>query len=273
MQLNCLFWNTSLGTPDKEIVSLVSSTKANLLALAEYGGDSIGLISELGATGLCFYRIPTIGCKRIQMLTGFPPTKIVHKREADRYTIKEIAVPGMLRLLVCVAHLPSKLHSNDIDQLHTASFFKHEIELAEAEATHSNTIVFGDFNMNPFDDGMISAAAMNSIPCSLTAQRGFRTIEGRKHSFFYNPMWNLLGDFSGSPGTYFHTSPGYRSHYWNILDQVVLRPAVAARLSKPSLAVLTKAGKQSLVNKSGRPEVSDHLPIRFSVDITLGAQK
>lgn len=176
-------------------------------------------------------------------------------------------MPGAIRLLLCITHLPSKLHATELDQVHSASYLKQDIELAEAEATHTNTVVFGDFNMNPFDDGMVSAAALNSVPCVVLTKRKTRTIKGRKHAFFYNPMWSLLGDFSGSPGTYFHKSPGYRSDYWNTLDQVIVRPEIASRLRKNSLAVLTKAGVVNLICENGRPVVSDHLPITFAIDI------
>jgi hypothetical protein len=53
-------------------------------------------------------------------------------------------------------------------------------------------------NLNPFDDGMILANAFNAVPALSTAQQLTRTIDGADHSFFYNPMWNLLGDFCGA---------------------------------------------------------------------------
>ncbi len=80
-------------------------------------------------------------------------------------------------------------------------FFKQEIELAEEESGHKNTVIFGDFNMNPFDKGMISAAALNSLPSLRIAKNESRIIQGPKHSFFYNPSWNLLGDLDDTPGT------------------------------------------------------------------------
>lgn len=267
MRLKCLFWNAGRKLPDMEIASLATSTDANVIALAEYGGDGKSLLHALHGSKNSFYIVPTIGCERIRLLTVFKPNLIKHRREADRYTIKEIMIPGVSRLLLCIAHLPSKLHANDVDQLHSASYFKQDIEMAEAEANHSNTIVFGDFNMNPFDDGMISAAAMNSLPCLSTARREKRIISGRSHSFFYNPSWNLLGDFNGAPGTFFHKSPGYLGHYWNTLDQVMLRPAIAHQFDKTSFEILTKAGTHSLGNGNGYPTVSDHFPIFFSINL------
>lgn len=90
----------------------------------------------------------------------------------------------MSRLLLCLVHLPSKLHANDVDQLHSALYLKQDIERAEDSAGHANTVVLGDFNMNPYDDGMVSAAAMNSVPCLNVARREVREISRRTHSFF-----------------------------------------------------------------------------------------
>jgi len=266
--LNFLFWNAGNRQIDTELAELIVSTHANFVSVAEYAGSGRDLLRLLWQRGLDYYSIPTIACQRIRIFTDFTPGAVKHKREADRYTIKELRMAGMRPLLVGLVHLPSKLHAAEDDQAWGASFFKQEIELAEADAGHKNTIIFGDFNMNPFDKGMVSAPALNSLPCLRTAKRESRVIGGRDHSFFYNPSWNLLGDLDDTPGTYFHSSPHYLSHYWNTFDQVIVRPAIADGFQKASLKILKSAGATSLVNLDGKPLVSDHLPIFFCLDIT-----
>ncbi|MFJ7106177.1 hypothetical protein ACIQU2_00745 [Pseudomonas sp. NPDC098740] len=267
MQLRCLFWNTGKKAPDVEISELAASSGANLIALAEYTEDGTSLLHELSKKGLDFFIIPQIGCDRITLIASFHYSFISHKREAERYTIKELAVPGRHPILLAFVHLPSKMHVNDQDQVHIASFFKRDLEKAEIEAGHANTIVTGDFNMNPFDDGMMSVVALNSLPCLVTANKKDRVFHGDTHSFFYNPTWNLLGDFVGMPGTYFHPSPTSLSHYWNTLDQVILRPSIANQLDKSSLKILTIAGSIDLVSNKNRPTISDHLPIFFAFNL------
>ncbi len=266
-KLNFLFWNTGKRHVDAEVAELIVSTQANFVAIAEYAGNGFDLLRLLSARGVDYYTVPSIACERIKIFTDLKPSAVKHKREADRYTIKELHIAGMRPLLVGLVHLSSKLYADADDQLYRAMFFKNEIELAEAEAEHKNTIIFGDFNMNPFDKGMVSAAALNSLPCQRTAKRESRVIQGRKHSFFYNPSWNLLGDLNDTPGTYFHSSPSYLSHYWNTLDQVIVRPAIADWFQKASLKIMKSAGANSLVNRDGKPSVSDHLPIFFCIDI------
>ncbi len=265
--MNFIFWNVGKNSVDAELVELIINTQANFVALAEYVGDEFNLLRLLSSRGVDYHSVPSIACKRIKIFTDLNPSVIRHKREADRYTIKELRVVGMEPILIGLVHLPSKLHTDDDDQLHSAMFFKQDIEAAEIEAGHKNTIIFGDFNMNPFDKGMVSAVALNSLPCLKTAKRESRVIQGREHSFFYNPSWNLLGDRDDIPGTYFHSSPSYQSHYWNTLDQVIIRPGIADRFHKTSLKILKSAGINSLVNLAGKPSVSDHLPIFFCMDI------
>lgn len=266
MQINCLFWNLGGRYDDAVVASLIAATGANIVAFAECPQSPTELLRSLSMRGVDLHSIPSVACERIVILTTLPVSSFSHKREADRYTMKEVRFAGSLPILFCFVHLQSKLHADSLDQTHSATFFKLDVEAAELEAGHNHTVLVGDFNMNPFDDGMVSAAAMNSVASLQTADQVSRTVQGRAHSFFYNPMWNLLGDFTGPPGTFFHSAPGYRSDFWNTLDQVVLRPPLGRRLIRESLKILAEAGGIALVNDAGRPSVSDHLPLFFSLD-------
>lgn len=270
LHLNFLFWNVGKQNLENEIVALVGSTKTNVLVLAEHVGTENVLLRALHEKGINYFALPIIGCTRIKIFTDVELGCFRPKREGDRYTIWEFYKPGYERLLLAMVHLPSKLHMSEQDQLHGAIVFRQEVELTERETKNTNTIILGDFNMNPFDPGMISAMAMHSIPCLHTAKVGSRVISGIPYSFFYNPTWNLLGDRDGVPGTYYFAPSSYVSYFWNVLDQVVLRPTIADRFDKESLRILTVAGGTNLLNKNGRPSLSDHLPITFSVDLSPG---
>ncbi|MEN5102307.1 hypothetical protein [Stenotrophomonas sp. TWI809] len=210
--------------------------------------------------------MPSIACDRIRLYTTFPQSTIDHGPETDRHTIKQLSLPGLPPLILGLAHLPSKLHSDDFDQLHNAMYFRSSIEEGEESFRHQNTIAMGDFNMNPFDPGMISAGGLNAVPCAEIAKKINRTVNGKVHDFFYNPTWNLLGDFNQPTGSYYHASPSHLSHYWNMLDQVVLRPSIASMLIKNSLQLITNTGTTPLIDPKGRPLVSDHLPLSFSLN-------
>lgn len=253
---------------DEELGLLAKEVDANIVILSEYPSDGSSALLELSRGNPDFKLVPEIGCKRIKLLITFDLGHLSHGPEASHYSIKELRIPGCSPLLFCSVHLMSKLHSNDYDQLHGATRLRRSIEEGETLFEHSNTIAIGDFNMNPFDPGMVSASALNAVSCLRVAERKSRTVDEESHNFFYNPTWNLLGDFEYPSGTYYHGSPRQLSHFWNTLEQVILRPSIARSLIPGSLRILTSAGQKPLLCSLGRPTCSDHLPITFSLRLT-----
>jgi hypothetical protein len=63
----------------------------------------------------------------------------------------------------------------------------------ERHAGHSRTIVVGDFNMNPFEKGLVGASGLRATMARTVAERASRVIQGKPYSFFYNPMWGAPG--------------------------------------------------------------------------------
>ena len=266
--MNILFWNVGKKNLESEIATIMTSTHTDILVLAEYENASSSLLRILQQRGIIEYSaLSTIGCNRIKVFTNSEIKYFRPVEDADRYSIIEFHKPGHLRLLMAMVHLSSKLYWKEDDQRIEVSYFKSNIERIEKREGHSNTIILGDFNMNPFDPGMISAEAMHSLPCLRTAKSGYRIIKKRKHLFFYNPSWNLLGDRDGVAGTYFYKDSNYISYHWNLLDQVILRPGIADRFDKQSFRIVTESGGVNLLNDNNRPALSDHLPIFFSMNL------
>lgn len=141
------------------------------------------------------------------------------------------------------------------------------IARAEEQIGHSRTVLVGDFNMNPFEAGIVSAGALHGVMCRKIAQQGSRTVQRRRYLFFYNPMWGLLGDTTpGPPGTYYYRTGKYKMFFWNMFDQVLIRPDLLDRFSNADLEILTSDGHYSFLAKTGLPdskEASDHLPLLF----------
>ena len=130
-----------------------------------------------------------------------------------------------------VAHLPSKLHATaDDQQLATAELAR---DIADAEDRHdTRTLVVGDLNANPFEASLAGAGGLHAVSCREVARREERTIRGRPYRLFYNPMWGVFGDRTpGPPGTYYRSAGGAVNYYWNVYDQVLLRPALMDSLS------------------------------------------
>ena len=130
-----------------------------------------------------------------------------------------------------------------------------------------NTIIVGDFNVDPFDDLMINPLFFHGQPIYDIAQKESRVISGKAFEMFYNPMWNMLGDFEKPYGTYYTNSNQSVGIYWHLFDQVIIRPNLRDRFIDKSLKILTRSASLSLIDNKGRPDskISDHLPIVFEI--------
>jgi hypothetical protein len=125
--------------------------------------------------------------------------------------------------------------------------------------------------MNPFESGLVSANGLNAVMDRSVAARGERTVQGTVHPFFYNPMWSRFGDGSPGPsGTYYRDSGEHVTFFWNMFDQVLLRPELLARFRSEDLEILDSDGDASLLTPKGRPsrtKASDHLPVLFRLSL------
>jgi endonuclease/exonuclease/phosphatase family metal-dependent hydrolase len=170
-------------------------------------------------------------------------------------------------LLVAV-HLQSKLHWSDRDQALACTRLVNQITREEDRFRHQRTILVGDLNMNPFEDGVVGAHGLHAVMTMNLAEAATRDVDAAPYRFFYNPMWAQFGDRTdGPPGTYYLRESRPVTYFWNTFDQVMLRPQLMRRLSE--LRVLTTAGGASLLSPSGHPDASvgsDHLPVFFSVE-------
>jgi hypothetical protein len=132
-------------------------------------------------------------------------------------------------------------------------------------------MLVGDLNMNPFEAGVVGAHGLHAVMTRADARRVERSIQGVAYRFFYNPMWGHFGDRSaGPPGTYYLKASKPINYFWNIYDQVLLRPALLESLT--SLEIVDSDGSNSLVTENGVPDSergSDHLPILFRLDSKL----
>ena len=135
---------------------------------------------------------------------------------------------------------------------------------------HDRTLLVGDFNMNPFDYVMNMATGMNAMMTRKCVERGSRRLQKQDYPFFYNPMWAFFGDQSKGPaGTHFYRDASPITYFWNIFDQVLIRPALMDAFHN-DVEILTFDGEHSLLTKRGRPSKargSDHLPLLFRLEL------
>jgi hypothetical protein len=258
-----LFWNLC-GKPLTESLSRIADKySVDVMILAECEITPGLILETLNRQSSPMFHYCPGQCEKVVIYARFSGDFLSPYFETDRITIR--------RILLAAVHLPSKLHAHELDQYEVSRHLSGVIRRAEEGAGHSRTVLVGDLNMNPFECGAVSAGGLHAVMTREVALRNSRTVQGTDYRFFYNPMWGLFGDGGEGPaGSYYYAQSAHETYFWNIFDQVLLRPALLPNFRNDELKILTDDGVGTLLSKRGLPDNndgSDHLPIIFKLHL------
>lgn len=253
-----MFWNTYKNASINQVVCEIAKEKdIDIIFLAEYQDNIQSLMSALDMQPYV-----TLGCDRIKVIGR--KKNVEPGTQGMRYSIQIIEN----KYILCAIHLPSQMSNGHQERRNIAiQTILKDIQDIEKRLGSKRSIILGDFNEDPYEDGCLSATNFHGLPCLNDALKNYRTIEGKQFEMFYNPMWNLLGDFDSPPGTYYYAGSNPKCSYWHIFDQVMIRTYLKDEFVKDSLEIVAKVGERTLLNEKGHPnkEYSDHLPIVFEI--------
>jgi len=264
-----LFWNISKNNRSNDIVTLCHENEVDILILAESTIKETVLLKVLNTGQRAKFIAPSNPSSYLSFFFKYPINSIQNVTDDGRISIYQISPPIGLKVLLVALHLPSKLYGTEDDQTYRATRVIQTIREAEEKMEHTNTLVIGDFNMNPFDKGLVGADGFHAVMDQQTAKQQSRIVDGQQRLFFYNPLWGRMGDTSvGPPGTYYYRG-SYVSYFWNTFDQVLLRPKLLDYFSEKQLHVVSKIGEKSLLYDNGiiDKSISDHLPIMITLQL------
>ena len=261
-----LFWNTNNNKMVNEYIKdLMIENNYDLIALAEYNDNIKEMLDYLNLNRREMYNILTPGCDRITLISKIKPRDVISCEETQYYTIKILSLAYGKKQIIASVHLPSKMYADDEDRRIEISYLVKNIEVYEKLYNTKNTVIMGDFNANPFENCMMSVSGLHAASSpTVYANKKSRIVKKREYNMFYNPMWNQFGDFTGAAGTYFYAGSKAVEIFWNIFDQVIIRPQIAHLFVKEGLKIVTQVNGKTLLNKN-KIIVSDHLPIEFII--------
>jgi hypothetical protein len=267
MPTTFLFWNLARKALVEPLSQLSREISADVVLLAECPDDpnfdELLLSSLSHAMQRRFYRIG-MNPGRVRFYSSIDP-----KFWTDEFDGPLAHVSGRSisfregDVMLVGVHLPSKAYWKDGDQAFNCGEVGRDIRSAEKRLGHERTLVMGDFNMDPFEPGMIAASGFHSV---MTRQLTERTVQGSRYPVFYNPMWGRLGDqTAGPPGTFFFSKASGKpvAYFWHTFDQMLLRPTLFPQF-EDEFGALDGVGDMSLLSDSGQPDTlsfSDHLPV------------
>lgn len=270
--LSFLLWNINRKQPREQLVRLVERHRIDVLILLESGFTSSGdVLALLNATAQPLFSLPPSRVKPVQIFTRFSRAFTEEVAGDKRLTIRRISLPPRADFLLAAVHFPSKLWMKDQSQDVECGHLARRIAEAEATAGLHRTLLVGDLNMNPFQNGMVAAGSLNAVMTRQIAEGGTRRVQGRDYPFFYSPMWGLHGDGTPGPaGTYYRDSSEHHDYFWNMFDQVLVRPELLPYFRNSDVEILADDGVASLLDAKGRPDaenISDHLPLLFKLNL------
>lgn len=253
-----LFWNINRKPLAGTVSQLAGEHRADVVVLAE---SNVELPEQ-------FRVVP--GQRPAVSIYAVGGVRMEPCFDSEHVSMCRLKVPGAAEALLGAVHLPSKLYRSAESQAMACAALQRNITDQEKHVGHQRTILLGDFNMNPFEAGMVGAGGLHGVKSRAVAARGSRKVDGLEYPFFYNPMWNHLGDgHQDAAGTYYYDRAEHVNHFWHTFDQVLIRPELIAGFNPKNLRILTEAGGLPLVRAGGRPngtKFSDHLPILFALE-------
>jgi hypothetical protein len=263
--LTILFWNVGGAINPQLVANLAAERQCDIVALAELDTDRSAVTQALQATADRSFEANTLAELRLQIWTRGADLqhRVVVTNAVERVVLTRLHFGGE-EYLLGVLHCVSKVNHRDQSQALEAAAINDEIRELEAERGHQRTILIGDFNMNPFEEGMVGAKAFHAVMSRNEVLSGSRQVQGREYPFFYNPMWGHFGDRTpGAPGSHFYQHAEQVCYFWNMFDQCLMRPEVCQKVHE-QIDLVDRIGDVSLLDRMGRPSraiASDHLPL------------
>lgn len=215
------------------------------------------------------YRLTKSAYKNVVIYTRLTKKSVttISKHEDERLAVRRLKLGNKNDVLLIATHSISKLHHSSASQNSDCRRLARKIRNIEEDVGHSRTILVGDLNLNPFDEGLVVADGLHAVMSRHIAIKKQRKVRQEYYPFFYNPMWSHFGDAKDeSAGTYFDGRYGrYDTIFWNMFDQVLIRPDLLAKFQDEDLKILSEDGKEKFLTTKGLPKksISDHLPILF----------
>lgn len=286
MKIKFLTWNVKNNKSKafcRDLNTFLYENTIDVLVLQEFFSDKFlneiagyeEIVDFLNASGKRWVRI---FIRKDSKIIYEAPTSFA----SNKLRACELVIPNGFRFNLFGAHLYSQAGKSKSQQVFENNEIPNYIIEFENSQNNQRSIIVGDLNYRPFDVELLHPQFLNSLNDKKAIEMfgNNRKIGKVAYSYFYNPMWNLLGDYdyvkkiSKPTGTYYWYPDDVEKFHWNLIDGVLLSPGIMDKLMIESLEIVTEINSKLLIKSSiSKTEetflnagYSDHLPIQFSLN-------
>ncbi|MBJ8056124.1 endonuclease/exonuclease/phosphatase family protein [Bacillus cereus] len=182
-------WNLKRKDLSGEIKELVSRRSFDILFFSETTQKTRKALDEVLRPMGYTHRTQLLGNVRVALFEKYQQSEILLIKEERRFTIIIYNFGGEKYTVVGV-HLDSPVSYPDEsdryvvakDEYSTIAFY---IETYKV----NNMVIIGDFNMHPFDRGMVSELSFKATHCKQTAQA-----LSKGKDYLFNPSWKIFSN-------------------------------------------------------------------------------
>ena len=173
--------------------------------------------------------------------------------------------------LLNVLHLDSAMYKDEYARSQKATNISQILRKTE-ESMFKNqeykTITIGDFNLQPYSQGVIGYYGFNATMSKSKAKNISRKVDDEQKYFYFNPMWKLMGDNRLVQGTYYNNSDQQdQSMFWYTFDQLLIRPFLIDKFNWDFFEIIEGTRNYSFIRNGiiNKKQYSDHLPLKFEI--------
>jgi exonuclease III len=199
---------------------------------------------------------------------------------SNKLRCTEITTANGFKFNLIGSHLYSQAGKSKKQQLFDNNEIPKYIQEYETKQKNENSVIVGDLNYRPFDIELGQPDFLNAnSDKNIIRLFEKRELGGHKYRFFYNPMWNALGDYDHSSnsskvsGTYYWYPNDLEKYHWNLIDGVIVSPTIMDNIIVKSIKIYSEINSKQLIKSKIKKMdesiletgFSDHLPVSFTL--------
>lgn len=268
--VNFLFWNLKERPITDLVCSLCANRQVDVAVFAECGVPPNELADRLSSLTRMSYRVVESASRRLVVVVNESAATCdeFYVNGSGRLSLHSIQI-GAVPFVLALVHLKSEVAWDRSELSFEACVVANDLRSRLAVRPTTGLCVVGDFNLHPFEPGMVAHAGFYSFMTRTSLSAESRTVQGHEYRPLYNPMWGCFGDRTPGPAGTFHRRDASPVCYdWHTFDQVLFSAELLPYLANPG-EIVQRVGDVSLIDRNDRPSNvgSDHLPILFSLDV------